>query len=323
MPAATAAATCPPTGSRSTSGHLPASGRWARRQPCSRRPRARSRTASRRATSTWSSRRRRRAPRSASPFASMASRRATPTGLTPASRVRARCPSHACTSWSASEGPSPSACSRSPSLTPTCAHTSSRSAELRGRGLSALARQGLVKAHARADPELGEHLPEVPFDGARAEEQLGADLGVSSALSCQPCDVRLLRRQLVARLVAALAHRLAGGQQLTACAFGEPVGAHRREHLVRRAQLRTRIAPAVLTAQPLAVEQMAARELGAEPPAAQPVNRFAIEAVGCVALAQQRPGTRLEPEPPVPVAAVSTGREPRESLTCQLRHAGP
>jgi hypothetical protein len=31
---------------------------------------------------------------------------------------------------------------------------------------------------AGADPELAEHLAQVPFHGARAEEELGADLGV-------------------------------------------------------------------------------------------------------------------------------------------------
>ena len=46
---------------------------------------------------------------------------------------------------------------------------------------------------AGADAELGEDLAQVPFDGARAEEQLGADLRVGPAVPGQPGDVGLLR----------------------------------------------------------------------------------------------------------------------------------
>ena len=62
---------------------------------------------------------------------------------------------------------------------------------------------------AGADAELGEDLAQVPFDRARGQEQLGADLGVGAAVAGQPGDLLLLRREPVARLGAALAYLLA------------------------------------------------------------------------------------------------------------------
>ena len=78
-----------PTGSRSTTGRCPGSGRWAMRPPCSKRPAVRSRSASRRATSTWSSRRRTRATRSASACGSTVGRPAMTTASTSTSPARA------------------------------------------------------------------------------------------------------------------------------------------------------------------------------------------------------------------------------------------
>ena len=130
---------------------------------------------------------------------------------------------------------------------------------------------------AGADAELGEHLAQVPLDRARAEEQLGADLRVREPVGRQPRDLRLLRRQLVERLDGALAHRLAGGQQLAAGALGERLHAHLGEHLVRGAQLLAGVDAAVLAAQPLAVEQVRAGERHADAGAAEPLDRLAVE----------------------------------------------
>src|SRR5215217_7182461 len=74
---------------------------------------------------------------------------------------------------------------------------------------------------ARADAELGEHLAQMPFDGARADEQLRSDLLVRLPFSCESRYLRLLGGELVARLGAAPAHRLAGGHQLASSAVGE------------------------------------------------------------------------------------------------------
>src|SRR5262245_44836560 len=109
------------------------------------------------------------------------------------------------------------------------------------RGRAAV-RQHRTELPARADAKLSEHLAQVPLDGSRAEEQLGADLRVREALRRQPCDLSLLRGQLVPRLDAALAHCLAGGQQLVAGALGEALHPHLREHLVRDAAPFARLA---------------------------------------------------------------------------------
>ena len=72
----------------------------------------------------------------------------------------------------------------------------------------------------------------------------GADLGVRQSVAGEPGDLRLLRREHVARLDRALAHRLAGGQELAAGALGERLGADAAEHLVGGAQLLARVARA-------------------------------------------------------------------------------
>src|SRR5215216_2250038 len=91
----------------------------------------------------------------------------------------------------------PAHCARAcPGRTPGC---------LRGRGLPAEARKGVVEAYARADPELGEHLLEVPFDRARTEEELRADLRVRPAVASPSRDEVFLGRQLAAVLVDSLA----------------------------------------------------------------------------------------------------------------------
>ena len=94
--------------------------------------------------------------------------------------------------------------------------------------------------------------------------RLRADLRVRQAVAGEPGDLRLLRGQLVARLGAALADRLAGGEQLAAGALGERLDAHLGEHVVRRAQLLAGVDAPALAAQPFAVEQMRARELRAQ-----------------------------------------------------------
>jgi hypothetical protein len=58
---------------------------------------------------------------------------------------------------------------------------------------------------ARSDPELGEHVAQVPFDSAGAEKQLGADLGIGLPVLRKPGDGRLLRGELGAGLWCVLA----------------------------------------------------------------------------------------------------------------------
>src|ERR1700677_1933174 len=124
--------------------------------------------------------------------------------------------------------------------------------------------QRLVELSAGADAELWVHLVQVPLDRARADEQLGADLGIRTPVTSKPGDLRLLGRELVACLDGLLADRLAGGRQLAAGALSESLGPHRGEHLVSRAKLLARVYTTVSTPQPFAVEQTGASELDAD-----------------------------------------------------------
>src|SRR5690242_5658037 len=63
---------------------------------------------------------------------------------------------------------------------------------------------------ARTDVELGVDLVQVPFDRARADEQLGTDFGVRQTLACETGDLRLLRRENIPRPERPSAGRLAG-----------------------------------------------------------------------------------------------------------------
>src|SRR6185503_10869985 len=119
---------------------------------------------------------------------------------------------------------------------------------------------------------LGEHLAQVPLDGARTEEQLRADLRVRQSFASEPCDLSLLWSQFVAGLGDALAHSLAGGQQFTSGTVRERLHADRLEQLVRRSQLCARVDAAILATQPLPVEQMCPSEVGPESRAPQAVD---------------------------------------------------
>src|SRR3954470_9835271 len=159
---------------------------------------------------------------------------------------------------------------------------------LGGRGFPVRATEGIVQAHARADLELGEHLPQVPLDCTGAEEQPGADLRIGKTVAREAGDLLLLRRELVARLDRALARPRARRHELAAGALGERLRADRVEHLVGGAQLRARIRTPALPAQPLAVEEVRAGELGPQPRTTQSIDRFGVGVFGGLAFADQR-----------------------------------
>src|SRR5262245_127745 len=102
----------------------------------------------------------------------------------------------------------------------------------------------------------------MPLYGARAEEHPPGDLGVRRTVAGQPGDLPLLRGQLISPLQRPLAHLLACRQQLTPGPLAEALHADRREPVVGRAELLPGVDAALLTAQPLSVEQMRAGELG-------------------------------------------------------------
>src|SRR5438132_7186180 len=91
-------------------------------------------------------------------------------------------------------------------------------------------RQGVSEFLAGADVKFREHLAQVVLDGARANEQLGAYLGVRLAICGESSDLRLLRGEGLACLVGSLARGFAGGQQLAPSALGERLGPDATEH---------------------------------------------------------------------------------------------
>src|ERR1700733_2177899 len=116
----------------------------------------------------------------------------------------------------------------------------------------------------------------MPFDGPGAEEQLGPDLPVGTAVGGEPGDVRLLRGELADRLGRWLAHRVAGGQQLTPGALSERLDAHRGEQAMGGPQLGAGVLAPVLAAQPLAVQQVRAGYGRAHEGTAEPLDRLAV-----------------------------------------------
>ena len=120
--------------------------------------------------------------------------------------------------------------------------------------------QDAAELAARVDAELGEDLVQVVLDGARADEQLGPDLGVRQAVAGQPGDLGFLSSQFF----------IPGGGS----ALGAVSPAARSSRLARSANAAAPIASsmpcavcscvaaAALRAQPLPVQQMGARARG-------------------------------------------------------------
>src|SRR5215217_6850061 len=102
-------------------------------------------------------------------------------------------------------------------------------------------RERVAKVLAGADTELAEHLAQVVLDRTRADEQLGADLGVRIPVGGEARDLRLLVRQHVARFARQPAHALAGGEQLAPGTLGERLGPDAAETVVGRAKLLARV----------------------------------------------------------------------------------
>src|SRR5258708_7682777 len=139
-----------------------------------------------------------------------------------------------------------------------------------------------------ADAELGEYLPEVVGDGRRADEQLRGDLGIRGTLAGQAGDVRFPGGKHVPALRGLLGGALASRAQLGSCPFGERHGAGRDEDRVRGAELTAGIALALLTAQPLAVQQVSAGQLKAQAIASEAVDRLPVEIFSRLVAGQQR-----------------------------------
>jgi hypothetical protein len=148
--------------------------------------------------------------------------------------------------------------------------------------------QGFPKLRPRADAELGEHVVEVPFHGPGAQEEHASDLGVRKPVARKAGNLALLRCEVAARLVLALAHRFAGCKQLAAGALAECLHAELGEHVVRDAKLVARVDSAALAPQPLSIEEMGPRELASQTGEAQVLDGLAVKLLGGVAVADER-----------------------------------
>src|SRR4051812_41040125 len=96
----------------------------------------------------------------------------------------------------------------------------------------------------------------MPFDRVRADEQAGADFWVRQPLRGESGDPVLLGTQCTRGHDDATAYRLTTGSELAAGAVGEGFGADAAQHAFGRAQLASRFLGAMLTPEPLAVEQL-------------------------------------------------------------------
>src|SRR5215471_14663095 len=162
--------------------------------------------------------------------------------------------------WScpARSAPGPRMITRWPLPGPRLASPKLRTGSVSGAGRSrrSIPRRGCLLAAtecpgelgAAGDVELAEDLAQVVFDGAGADEQPGGDLPVGQVLGDQAGDLLLLRGQHLLGLGGARAGPFAGGAQFARGSFGESVGSHGREHLMREAQLLAGAAAAPLAA---------------------------------------------------------------------------
>ena len=137
----------------------------------------------------------------------------------------------------------------------------------------------------------------------------------------QSRDLRFLRGQLVERLDRALAHCLAGGQQLAVGALGERLQAHVREHRVSDSQLLAGVDAAMLAPQPFAVQEMRAGQRRAGLDVRQPLDRVPVEPLGGFPLGQHRRRARVGPQRPVRAGGARNLSEPGERTGRALRLA--
>src|SRR3954465_12277244 len=84
------------------------------------------------------------------------------------------------------------------------------------------------------------------------------------------------------------------------------------------AQLLPRVEPAALPTQPFAVQEVSAGELHPDASPGEPLDRLAIEPLGGLAIANERPRAPLDAERPVRSTGSSVGREPPQGVGSRL-----
>src|ERR1700749_2618510 len=115
-------------------------------------------------------------------------------------------------------------------------------------------------------------------------------------------DLDLLSCELTPGVDTALSDALASGVQLALGATDERLGAHAREHLQRDAQLVACVAAPALAPQPLAVEEVGARELEPNERESEPLDPLAVQVLGAIAVAEQGARARSYTEGPLRAA---------------------
>jgi hypothetical protein len=119
---------------------------------------------------------------------------------------------------------------------------------------------------------------------------------------------------VAARFIGPLARRLAGGKELTQGPSREPLGRDAAEDLVRRSELDAGVDAAVLTTEPLAVQELSASEMGGASAAAEKLDRLLVKAFGVVTLGKECCRPRPHAERPVGAADACPGFELPEGL---------
>src|SRR5262249_61920981 len=102
-------------------------------------------------------------------------------------------------------------------------------------------------------------MAEVPLDRARAEEEQRPDLGIRAPVPREGGDLRLLGRELPARVVGSLARRRSGREQLARRASGESFCSDPDEEVMRLTARLAGVGAPGCAPEPLAVHQLRAR----------------------------------------------------------------
>ena len=104
--------------------------------------------------------------------------------------------------------------------------------------------------------------------------------------------------------------------------LGKRLGPHPVEHVVRDAKLFAGVDSSVLAPQPLAVQQVSTSELDDDPSALQPLDRFGVESLGCLAFFEQRSGASQDPEGPIGACCERALLELSQSASAAISGAG-
>src|SRR5882757_273617 len=167
----------------------------------------------------------------------------------------------------------------------------------------------VTQISARTDPELDEHFPEMPLDGARAEKESGPDLRVGQAVAGEAGDVELLDGQLLRGLDPPPERLVAQQGEFSPGSFGERGYPHRGQHVVSGAQVLPGFVALARAPQPLAVEKVTSGHLQAKARTVQVLDRLAVGRVRRLT-AQHRAEPRLDPPRPFGRRGTSALRHP-------------